>query len=518
LSSNLPFAPGSIPWLLVNELRLAVRARTKGQRRTLTIMLSVLGLLMIVAGVPFALFLRHVPIEPTPGLLLTLDLILFAVFTLILSQTLDAAITGFYQRGDLDLLLSSPLPPRRALTVRAIAIAVTPLLWFGSLVSIFVAPLAVLGQPRWLTAYPVLAVLALLASAAGMSLAIGLFGLIGARRTRTVGQLLAALIGAIFFLLGQARNFLPDHGRNWFAATLRWADSGVFAPNAPLSWPARALLGDPLPLVVFAGGSAIVFAVAVTGLGRRFASNASVAAGVGSGPAKASNRPASARGFEGGLRAALMRKELRLLVRDPTLLSQVLLRVLYVLPLGFGLVRAGLRPHQGADLIAAGQLWALAAAVTFVAGQLAGSLAWIVICAEDAPELLACAPVDGGQVRRAKLLAAMIPVAIILSPLLLALTWFSPWAGLCSAAGAAASSISSGFLNLWFEKPATRKAFRGRRTGAMITGVAEVMVGLGWGATIGAAAAGSPWAIIPALLSLAMLAIARAIAKPTRGY
>jgi ABC-2 type transport system permease protein len=516
--SSLPFAPGSIPWLLVNELRLAIRARTKGQRRTVVIMLTVLGLFMLVGGVPLALFLRRVPVEPTPGLLLTLDLILFAVFTLILSQTLDAAIMGFYQRGDLDLLLSSPLPPRRALTVRALGIAVTPLLWFGSLASIFVVPLVVLGQPRWLTAYLVLAVLALLASAAGMSLAIALFGLIGARRTRTVGQLLAALIGAAFFLLGQARNFLPDHGRAWFESTLRWADSGVFAPGAPLSWPARALLGDPLPLAAFAGGSALVFWGAVTGLGRRFASNASIAAGVASGRAKTSNRAASAQGFQGGLSATLMRKELRLLVRDPTLLSQVLLRVLYVLPLGFGLVRAGAHGRQSADLIGVGQIWALAAAVTFVAGQLAGSLAWIVICAEDAPELLACAPVDGGQVRRAKLAAAMIPVAVILSPLLIAVTWFSPWAGLCAAAGAAASSVSSGFLNLWFEKPATRKAFRGRRTGAMITGVAEVLSGLGWGATTAAAAAGSIWAIIPALVTAALLLFFRTIAKPMRGY
>jgi ABC-2 type transport system permease protein len=512
------FAPGSFPWLLAHELKLGFRARSKRGRPTLIIVAVVIVLLMLTAGAPLALFLQRVPVRPAPGLLMTLDLILAAVFTLMLSQTLAAAVIGFYERGDLDLLLSSPLPPRRTLAVRAIAIALQPLLWFAALVSILVVPAAALGQPRWLTAYPVLIALALLAAAAGMALAMALFGLIGARRTRTVGQLLAALIGAGFFLGGQLRNLLPDHGGRLAAAVMRWADSGAFAPSAPLAWPARAVLGEPLPLAAFAGGSALLFAAVVGGLGRRFASDASLAAGAGAGAARPAGRRASARGFEGGLGAALMRKELRLLLRDPTLLSQVLLRVLYVVPLGFAVVRAGADPRHSYDAFNAQQLFGLAAAVVFVAGQLAGSLAWITISAEDAPELLACAPVQGSRVRWAKLWAAMIPVAGLLGPLLLALAWFSPWAGLCAAAGTAAAAVSSGLINLWFEKPASRRGFRGRRTGSVLAGVAEALSGLGWGAAAAVAASGSALALLPVALTLGLLAVAWALGKPTRGY
>lgn len=511
-------APGSIAWLLAHEVRLAYRARAKRGRATLYIVALVLGVMMLAAGVPLALFLQRVPLHPTPGLLMTLDLILAAVFTLMLSQTLAAAVIGFYERGDLDLLLSSPLPPRRALTVRAVAIALTPLMWFAALVSVFVIPAAALGQTRWLTAYPMLIALALLASAAGMSLAMALFGLIGARRTRTVGQLLAALIGAGFFLVGQLRNILPDHGRRLFAGVMQWADSGVFAPGAPLSWPAQAVLGEPLPLILFAGGSALLFAGVVLGLGRRFAANASLAAGAGSGSGRPAARRASVRGFQGGLDATLIRKELRLLVRDPTLLSQVLLRVLYVLPLGFAVVRAGADPSHRTDALSAGQLFGLAAAVVFVAGQLAGSLAWIVICAEDAPELLSCAPVDGARVRSAKLTASMIPVAALLGPLLLLLAWFSPWVGLCALAGTAASAASAGLVNLWFEKPARRTVFRGRRTGSVLVGVFEALSGVGWGVATGFAAAGSALAVIPLLLTVGLLVLAWALGNPTRGY
>jgi ABC-2 type transport system permease protein len=517
------FAAGSIPWLLGHELRLALRARSKRQGRTLLVLAIVLAALMLFAGVPLGLFLRYVTIGETPGVLMTLDLILFAVFTLILSQTLASAVTGFYERGDLDLLLSSPLPPRRVLTVRALGIAVAPLIWFASLLSVVVIPTAVLGQPRWLTAYPVLLALAMLASAAGMSLAMGLIRLIGPRRTRTVGQLLAALIGAGFFLFGQLRNMLPDHGRDFFAGAMRWADSGVFARAAPLAWPARAVLGDLLPLAAFVGGSALLFSGVVWGLGRRFASDAGRAAGVGSGPARPSAaRQPRRRGFEGGPDAALMRKELRLLVRDPTLLSQVLLRVLYILPLGFALVHGASGPHHRPDTFAfaGGSQITLTLAVVFVAGQLAGSLAWITICAEDAPDLLACAPIDGSRARWAKLWAAMVPVGVLLTPFLLVLTWLMPWSGLCAALGAAGSAISAGMINLWFEKPASRKAFRGRRTGSIMTGVAEVLVGLGWGVTAGVAASGRYWflAVAPLALTIGMLVLARTLARPTRGY
>ena len=344
--SLIALTPGSIPWLLAHELRLAFRARSKRGNSTLIIVAVVMVVLMLVAGLPLAFALRFVPIRETPGVMMILDLILLAIFTLILSQTLAGAISAFFERGDLDLLLSSPLPPRRALTVRALGIAVAPLLWFAGLVSIVVIPAAALGQVRWLTAYPVLIALAMLASAAGMSLAMALFGLIGARRARTVGQILAALIGAGFFLFGQLRNMLPDHGSQFFAGVSRWADSGVFEPRSPLSWPALAVLGHPLPLAVFAGGSALLFAAVVASLGRRFASNAGAAAGVSAGPVRSAGRQASVRGFEGGLNAALMRKELRLLLRDPALLSQVLLRVLYILPLGFAMLRGASAPHR----------------------------------------------------------------------------------------------------------------------------------------------------------------------------
>jgi hypothetical protein len=52
----------------------------------------------------------------------------------------------------------------------------------------------------------------------------------------------------------------------------------------------------------------------------------------------------------------------------------------------------------------------------------------------------------------------------------------------------------------------------------VLASVAEVLSGLGWGVSAGIAAAGSAWALAPLLVTLGMLALAGALAKPSRGY
>ena len=52
-------------------------------------------------------------------------------------------------------------------------------------------------------------------------------------------------------------------------------------------------------------------------------------------------------------------------------------------------------------------------AVVFLAGHLAGALAWLTVSTEEAPDLLATAPVRRRDVLWAKLQAALVPTAVI---------------------------------------------------------------------------------------------------------
>ncbi len=506
------FAPGSLPWLLAYEMKLSWRTAMgkRGAARTAIILCGFAAIALFVCA-PIALSLARRTVTLTPILAAGLDVALLVLFTLMLSQTLSGAVLAFYTRGDLDLLLSSPLSGRKVLAVRAISLALSPFLVYAALVTPFVIPAAVAGHPAWLSAYVVLAAVAMLATAAGVGLAMALFAAIGPRATRTVGQLLAAVVGASVYLMFQARNIFPDRGAGMLRSLMRFASATRFGPGAPLAWPAHALVGEPLPLLIVAIFAGLVFFALVAGLGRRFIADAGIGSGADSGPRPGRRRSSAAPvRFASSPFNAIVRKEWRLLLRDPTLLSQVLLRLLYLLPIGFALFRHPGLPTTMAAARGAGVL-------TFFAGQLAGSLAWIAISAEDAPELIACSPIAPGAARRAKLVAALTPVAIMVAPVLIGLAWLSLWAGLVATVSAALSAISAGLLNLWFEKPTPRSAFR-RRGGSVVVSLGEVALGVCWALAAALAILAPVWALIPVALGLGFLALFRAIGDPKRPY
>ena len=232
-----------------------------------------------------------------------------------------------------------------------------------------------------------------------------------------------------------------------------------------LDWPLRAAMGEPLPLAAIVASGGGVFLLANRLLGARFAADVAAAAGAGAGGRKA--KVSRTVRFAAGPFEATIRKELRLLVRDPALLTQVLLRVLYMVPLGFLLLR---RAGEGQSVLLPGSAVALA----LMAGQVAGSLAWITISAEDAPDLLVCSPAPTSLVRRGKLAAAALPVAVLLGPILLPLAVMAPVTALAAAAGCAASIVMAGLMNVWWQRPGKRSEFRRRRQSSWMVTLAEL--------------------------------------------
>ena len=131
-------------------------------------------------------------------------------FTMMLSSAVNQSVRMIFERGDLDLLFGSPLPPLRVITVRALAVAVhsVALVWF------VLAPLAHvgvwLGQMRWLGLYVGLAALGLLAAALGIFITINLVKIVGSRRARVTAQIVGAVTGALMFLMSQISAMLDS--------------------------------------------------------------------------------------------------------------------------------------------------------------------------------------------------------------------------------------------------------------------------------------------------------------------
>jgi ABC-2 type transport system permease protein len=149
------------------------------------------------------------------------------------------------------------------------------------------------------------------------------------------------------------------------------------------------------------------------------------------------------------------------------------------------------------------------------AGQLAGGLAWLAISGEDAPDLIASAPVAARHVLRAKIEAVMGGIALVFAPFVLALAVAAPFGALVTIVGILAAAASATAIQLWFRTQAKRSHFRRRQTSSRIATFAEALSSIGWAATGAVAAAGSWLALVPGLLILAILAGVRLI-SPAR--
>jgi ABC-2 type transport system permease protein len=469
--------PGSLPWLALHEIRLAFRHAARSRRRT------ILRLVLLVAYAGFGLFiaylLAHQPLVPAPRFLVAGSAALVLLFTFMLTQGLLGGQRTLYTAGDLDLLLSSPLPEGRVLSAKLLGLAGSAAATFSILLLPIALPTALWGHPRLLAVVPMIAALAVVAAAIGIGLAIALVRALGARGAKSVGQIVAALIGGLIFLLSQLSSNGAIRGSR-FSAVSAWMRRTGWGVEGWSAWPARALFGEIVPLLACLAVAALIFWIASTLLRTHFLKSWQ-SAGEHSAPRrrKAEGRAASV--FASGLTAAVVTKELRLLRREPEILFSMLLRLIYLLPLVF----LGLKGTGGADQF---RVPVLAAIGAIAAGQLCGSLAWLTLSAEEAPDLLTVSPVPRGIVRRDKLLAAMAmmaPFALIL-PLVLAPR--HPGAAIVTFIGSLAAGWAAGLIELLFGKPGKRSAFQRRQQGSFLTSLlglaAAVLIG---GATAAAA-------------------------------
>src|SRR5262249_34551425 len=139
------------------------------------------------------------------------------------------------------------------------------------------------------------------------------------------------------------------------------------------------------------------------------------------------------------------------------------------------------------------------------AGQLAGGLAWLTISGEDAPDLIASAPVTNAGVLRAKTEAVTGVLAVVLGPFVIALALTAPVSALITALGVAAAAASATSIQFWFRVQAKRSRLRRRQTSSRIATFAEALSSCSW-AGAGALAAASTWlAAVPGLIALAIV-------------
>jgi len=492
----------ALSWFARHEIRLAWREwlalMTGSRRRRNRAMIGLIAFAALMHLPAYAVIGRFADLK-TPldqSSLIILSATIFLAWALMLSQAIESVTRVFYARADLDLIMSSPVRLTNIFSIRIAAIAMSVTAMALLLSTPFVDVLAIAGGARWLAAFGVVGAVGLSATAVAIAVTIALFRLIGPVRTRLVAQILAAVIGAGFVIALQVAAIL-SYGTLSRFAVLTSDTAAAFAPgpDSMVWWPARAALGDAEVLLLLLAGGLVLLGAVMAMFSPRFADTAvSVSSSV-----TTAGRISRRRTFRMGSRQQALRwKEFVLLRRDPWLVSQSLMQLLYLVPPALLLWRSFSDSSTAIVLVAP--------VIVMAAGQLAGGLAWLTISGEDAPDLVETAPMPRAQARRAKIEVVLIAIGIVFAPLVMALALVSLIQAAITALGVVVATVSATAIQLWFRVQASRSQFRRRQTSSRLATFAEAFSSIGWAATAALALAIPLAALVSGAITAAILA------------
>lgn len=328
---------GTLLWLLRHELRLWWREITS-KRAVLAILkiTIILGLLFAALFVWLWLvlddFRESVLFSTTPDSAIWLAVSVWLVgFFYAFIQAMEYSLIALFERGDLDLLVSSPISSKVVFASRLLAVAVEVFLSFSLLVVPASLIAVVLGIPQLLGLYPALIGLSLVATSLAMLLTLGLVRLFGARRARTLAQVFTAILSALLFLGLQLPNLTKGTFNTqpvWQRLQVWFAKESPFGADSLIWFPAKAIFFDPLAVLLVLVVSSVLGWVTVEILHRSFITGTQQSVTY----KHQQLRPQSETDFASGLNRVVLFKEWRIIWRNPYLISQIFLQILFLIP------------------------------------------------------------------------------------------------------------------------------------------------------------------------------------------
>lgn len=479
--------PGSTLWLLRHELRLRWRGVLPGQgaRSARHLRLLTIGTLgggvALVMGLSIGRDLARGVFSPSDELLAS-NVVLMFVSLLMLSQALGIAIDELYARGDLEWMMTAPVPVRRMLGVRMLGM-VAGITWPWLLVlGPFALGAAISGRLGLLSVFPVLLALGGMVSALGTTVAVYLTSFFGLARTRTAASMLSVLAGTLGFVAGP---IIPA-ARSMTEQALNAAGQ----PEGLAWWPARALLGDHLPLA-----AAVVAGLGAATLAGRLLEDRFVRGVTGSFPLRVRrSRAPAVRVHNPGW--TLLWTELRRLWRMAGLWGRAAQFLPMLLPGAVVIWRGDVAPA------------ALGLLPVFAAAGLGRLFVTASVSGDEAAELALTAPIPVRWVHRAKLAASALCVGMVLGLPMMVLGMWRPGDVLVVLAGIMAALASALLIGLWHPGTPRRAdlGLAGQSLLGRVCGFASMTACCG--ATM-LALQHSWWSALPAALVLVSLVVAR---------
>jgi ABC-2 type transport system permease protein len=466
---------GTLPWILRHELRLWWREITV---RPIAIFFLGIFVILPLIWVCFTLAnlrdARSFHTIPDTAIWIAVVVWLFGFYYGFI-QAMRSSLMGLFERKDLDLLVSSPISSKVIFASRVLAIALKTF-FSGCLFVIPLSLIAVLfGVPQLLGLYPALIGISLSATSLAMLFVLVLVRVVGAKRARIFSQVLTALFPITVYLSSQLPILLIGNSNTesiWFRLEHFLASGSFLSANSWVWFPARAIFFDPLSVLLV-----LIISSALTWVTVEILHSSFIAGTQQELTSKHRQlRPTEATRFVGGFYRIALFKEWRIMRRNPYLFSRIFLQIFF---LTFPFIGV-LRQQNGNSVNFFSFTWP----ISLVFGEvLASTLTQICVSGEEAPDLLKSSPVDSRKLRQLKLLAALIPIWLFMSPLFIVLmvngkSWFMPIVVFLAGTTCAAT------LSMWNSRPVKLTELFGRRQNSQVDvllKLLEIISLLSWG-------------------------------------
>ncbi|OYU76198.1 MAG: hypothetical protein CFE32_11270 [Alphaproteobacteria bacterium PA3] len=508
------FVPGSILWLARHQIRLSWRLGRLGKKMPswLKPVFTILfvGLLSFTMGYGVAK-----TFENAAGDYKQLSSLAGAVILTLMISGISMNLMGSFmtitEKGDLDLLLSSPIPPHRFVAARLISSAWRGFCIYAGFATIFFGASIVMISPMFASIYVVVAGFAILDAAMTYMIArqaLLWFGLRNGRRATIALGAIGVMFGLVGYQMVSSTGSLGRLAANADDpnASLVRVHDWIVALTSNFSWLGGTILGDWLGALTFLAVGAVVSALVLQFAGKRYDQDVAFLNGQNDhAPHKA--RKAHARQFRRPALVMVFHKEWMSLTRDPLFFSQLIVPLFTMVPfLGF-VWNAVTNPESQSE--AAPVMGAMFAAITvFNVTMLTSSLAWLTASVEEARDLLQASPLDPKIILQGKVLAASGPAIIELLLVAAVVAWAWPVAALTILIMGTATCAGACVIEFSRPRPTKRPKMTQRPDRSMVTVLFGLGLGILWACAAGLAAAKILWWLLPAALAITISYVA----------
>jgi len=508
------YVPGSILWLARHQIRLSWRLGRLGKKMPnwLKPVFTILFVAFLSLSMGYGIAKTF---EAAAGDYKQISSLAGAVILTLMISGISMNLMGSFmtitEKGDLDLLLSSPIPPHRFVAARLISSAWRGFCIYAGFATIFFGASIVMISPLFASIYVVVAGFAILDAALTYMVArqaLLWFGLRNGRRATITLGAVGVMIGLIGYQmvsssgsLGQLAARADDP-----SASLVLLHDWIVALTSNLSWLGGTILGDWLGALVFLAAGAVVSVCVLHFAGKRYDQDVAFLNGQNDhAPHKV--RKAHAQQFRRPALVMVFHKEWLSLTRDPLFVSQLIVPLFTMVPfLGF-VWNAMTNPEEQSEM--APVMGAMFAAITvFNVTMLTSSLAWLTASVEEARDLLQASPLDPKVILQGKVLAASGPAIIELFLVAALVGWAWPVAALTILAMGTATCAGACVIEFSRPRPTKRPKMTQRPDRSLVTVLFGLGLGILWACAAGLAAAKVVLWLLPAALAITISYVA----------